>query len=147
MDLDSLKSTKFSKINGKVKLLKVSLGIIANFEVQFVAELVCARCLNNFSKEFNTSLILEYVEGKDPYRTTEKVELRPEDIDKVFFCGSEIDLSTGLREAIILSLPTVPLCKEDCLGLCPVCGKNLNEGKCQCKAKNGSFSYPPITHR
>ena len=44
-----------------------------------------------------------------------------------------IELSELLREDIILNLPTVLLCREDCKGLCPKCGQNLNDGPCGCK--------------
>ena len=36
-----------------------------------------------------------------------------------------------LRDTILLSIPLKPLCREECKGLCPVCGKNLNEGECE----------------
>ena len=43
-----------------------------------------------------------------------------------------VDLTDELRESIILHLPTYPVCREDCRGVCPQCGKNLNEGPCSC---------------
>ena len=43
-----------------------------------------------------------------------------------------VDLTEELRESIILGLPTYPVCREDCRGVCPQCGKNLNEGPCAC---------------
>ena len=42
------------------------------------------------------------------------------------------DLTDDLRECIILTLPTYPVCREDCRGICPTCGRNLNEGSCSC---------------
>lgn len=44
-----------------------------------------------------------------------------------------VDLTDELRECIILCLPSNPVCDEDCKGLCPRCGKNLNNGACSCK--------------
>ena len=44
----------------------------------------------------------------------------------------EVDITEDLREAIILNLPRFPLCDEACKGLCPQCGKDLNEGPCGC---------------
>ena len=46
--------------------------------------------------------------------------------------GTTIDLSDGLREDILITFPQHFLCKEDCLGLCPRCGANWNEGPCDC---------------
>ncbi len=44
----------------------------------------------------------------------------------------QLDLDELLRADVLLELPTKYLCKPDCKGLCPVCGKNLNDGKCDC---------------
>ncbi|MGN0852648.1 MAG: YceD family protein [Kiritimatiellia bacterium] len=43
-----------------------------------------------------------------------------------------VDLTDELRQCIILALPTYPVCREDCRGVCAMCGKNLNEGSCAC---------------
>ncbi|KXL51792.1 hypothetical protein CLNEO_28590 [Anaerotignum neopropionicum] len=48
------------------------------------------------------------------------------------FSGDQIDLTDFVKRSIISSLPMKILCSEDCKGLCPVCGKNLNEGECGC---------------
>ena len=49
-----------------------------------------------------------------------------------FYSGNEIDLRKAIEDNIVLSLPSQFLCKEDCLGLCPVCGMNLNQSICSC---------------
>ena len=46
----------------------------------------------------------------------------------------KLDLDALVREDILLALPTKYLCKEDCKGLCPLCGQNLNKGQCSCSA-------------
>jgi hypothetical protein len=48
------------------------------------------------------------------------------------FKGDELDLSQLAREQILLNLPEQVLCREDCKGICPTCGKDLNEGDCKC---------------
>jgi uncharacterized protein len=45
----------------------------------------------------------------------------------------EIDLEPLARETVVLELPQAPLCREDCLGLCPHCGVDRNEGTCSCE--------------
>ena len=45
----------------------------------------------------------------------------------------EIDLEPLARETVVLELPQAPLCREDCLGLCPDCGVDRNEGTCSCE--------------
>jgi uncharacterized protein len=99
------------------------------------------RCLGKYARDCEVELHLDYVEGEDPYMHLENVELAAHDADKAFYHGSQIDLSVGIREAIILSQPATSLCKDDCLGLCPVCGANLNKRRCACKVeKVGPFT-------
>lgn len=52
--------------------------------------------------------------------------------DYIVIEGDELDLDELIYSDIILLTPTKFLCKEDCKGLCPTCGKNLNEGDCAC---------------
>ena len=62
------------------------------------------------------------------------VEENPDDDPSLFTLeGNEIDLSEILSTCLILDMETKFLCKEDCKGLCPKCGKNLNLGPCGCR--------------
>ena len=62
--------------------------------------------------------------------------MNDEENDTLLLVENEsIELDDLLREDILLELPTKFLCKPDCKGLCPGCGKNLNEGKCDCSAR------------
>ena len=62
------------------------------------------------------------------------VEENPEDDPSLFVLeGNEIDLDEILSTLFILDMETKFLCKEDCKGLCPTCGKNLNLGPCGCR--------------
>ena len=47
--------------------------------------------------------------------------------------AEEVDISDDVRDELLIELPMNPLCKEDCKGLCPVCGADLNKKKCRCK--------------
>jgi uncharacterized protein len=55
-----------------------------------------------------------------------------EQVDEELFSGKEIDLDPIVREQLLLALPPYPLCRESCKGLCPVCGRNLNDAECGC---------------
>ena len=46
--------------------------------------------------------------------------------------GTQVELGKMLREQLILTSPIQPLCRPDCLGLCQICGRNLNQGPCRC---------------
>ncbi|MGH7769034.1 MAG: YceD family protein, partial [Candidatus Binatia bacterium] len=49
----------------------------------------------------------------------------------------EIQLTPLVREQVLLALPTRPLCDENCRGLCPKCGVDLNENSCRCSSSKG----------
>jgi len=52
-----------------------------------------------------------------------------------------VDLTPQIREDIILELPQKALCENECKGLCPVCGKNLNEGACRCEPQKQDLRW------
>jgi uncharacterized protein len=59
-------------------------------------------------------------------------EMDDEDLETSYYRDDQIDLSELLREQFYLALPMKPLCRDDCRGLCPECGINLNAGTCTC---------------
>lgn len=83
---------------------------------------MCGRCL----KEFSADTRAEVVEKFYP-KGTEQIE------DDAFVYDSDvIDITEPLRESLLLAEPIQALCKQDCRGLCPVCGADLNDGDCGC---------------
>ena len=91
----------------------------------------CARCLGQFAlalaQDFEFVLVPERPQEED-------VELEDDDLALSFFSGTEIDLEPLCSEQAILALPTRALCREDCRGLCPVCGNDRNTEACTCDA-------------
>lgn len=143
-----MKSVKrFGSISARVKLNSTTIGITANFKVAFKAYLKCARCLECFTKEFQASLYLVYIHGKDPKKDAEKVDLKFSEVERVYLSGNSIDLSVGIREAIVLSIPITLLCHEGCRGLCPVCGINKNTKKCKCKVEDVGLFTPVLVKK
>jgi len=63
---------------------------------------------------------------------SKETHLENSDLDTDVIEGNELDLTEIAREQILLNLPEQELCKEDCRGICPTCGKDLNEGECRC---------------
>lgn len=87
----------------------------------------CDNCLAEFERNLEDSFTLFY--------TTDK-EVSTDDENIVHVLGSsvhEIDLNEGIRESLLLALPMRLLCRDDCKGICPGCGANLNEETCSCK--------------
>lgn len=91
----------------------------------------CARCLEQyeFQVDFRLSRVFVPAQGRDGEED--------EDAEIERYSGEEIDLSPVIREGVLLSLPTQPLCRGECRGLCPQCGANLNAAACQCSARRG----------
>ncbi len=91
----------------------------------------CARCLSPVSGDF--SMPFERTVVTEGTLTEEQLE---DDIDEyVVLCDGILDIDDAVREAIILAFPMRILCDEDCLGLCPKCGKPRREGDCGCTTK------------
>ena len=90
--------------------------------VTAVAETRCSRCLEPVELPVKASLDVTFDRQPDP-----------EDPDLYSFEASTIELTDAVRDALLLELPMRVLCSEDCRGLCPVCGINLNKGTCTCQ--------------
>ncbi len=90
-------------------------GNILNVKGAFRAKvkLRCSRCNEKFLSEIKGKFERDY-----PLTTKDT-----------------LDITDGIREEVILAYPLVLLCKKNCKGLCPQCGKNLNKAKCSCKAE------------
>ena len=58
--------------------------------------------------------------------------------------GAELDLREALREHVVLATPQYPVCREDCKGLCPVCGGDRNRVACQCKSEDRRNEKAPF---
>lgn len=86
----------------------------------------CRRCLKDLPVDFREEFAVLFAppEEVDP---EEDHEIRPLEPD-----GSRLDLSDAIREEVVLVAPTYFLCREDCRGLCPQCGVDLNETDCDC---------------
>jgi uncharacterized protein len=90
-------------------------------------EAACARCLSPVSGEFTLDLE-KTVAPRDILE-----DLPEEKLDEyVIIDDGFLDMDEQLKEQLELEFPSRFLCDEDCLGLCQRCGKNLNEGKCDC---------------
>ena len=95
-------------------------------------ELSCSRCLEPFRMPVDASFDLRYLPASEMVSDGER-ETQDEDLDIGYYRDDQIDLNELLREQFYLALPMKPLCQEDCRGLCPQCGTNLNTSTCACE--------------
>ncbi|MDD5477723.1 MAG: YceD family protein [Candidatus Omnitrophica bacterium] len=109
LETDLIKPRSDLKIKAQVYRITNALTVELNIRAFLYAD--CSRCLEEFGWEFNKDVQLSF----------------PLDTDTTF-----IDLNPSIREEVILDYPIKPLCKITCKGLCVKCGKNKNEGGCNC---------------
>ena len=93
--------------------------------------LPCNRCAEEFTYTIDT-LFHCHEEPMSHATTDSDQSLRKRDMDIDHYAGEEIEINNLIREQVLLAVPMHPLCKPDCLGLCPKCGQNLNIKKCNC---------------
>ncbi len=118
-----------SLAGGTVRLMRTQRGVLVHADVQVRPQLECGRCLQPFETELRLLIDEEFIPLRDPV-TGEAVSADP---DEFRIDGrNHLDLSEAVRQYEQAALPIRPLCREDCAGLCPACGQNLNERRCDC---------------
>lgn len=96
--------------------------------------LTCSRCLEPFPFPVAPEIAVRLL--PKPTVREEEVELSGDDLEVEFYDGDVLDLAALLRAETLLALPMKPLCREECRGLCPVCGGNRNQGLCACEKRS-----------
>ena len=119
---------------GTAELLANTLGEIrirGDLKVRMRSD--CDRCLEpaEFPIDSNFDLFYRPAQGD----LGEEVEIDGGESEIAFYEGGGIELMDVLREYVLLSMPMQRICREDCHGICPVCGQNRNATKCACQVK------------
>jgi uncharacterized protein len=94
----------------------------------------CARCLEQYPRAMGQELDLFYLPRAkgEPQEQAEEVELSDHEVVVGYYDADRLDLAEVIREQIVLGLPLKPLCREDCRGRCPSCGRDRNSEPCTC---------------
>ena len=111
LDLDTGIIKFRGPVQVKAEVFKITNAVSFDLEIKAQMYCLCSRCIEEFELPLNKRL-------KFSYSVDRTVQV--------------IDLDPDIRQEVILEYPLKPLCRRDCQGLCPVCGKNLNLGKCSC---------------
>jgi uncharacterized protein len=115
-------------IEGHVHLARTNRGLIVTADLTTALHAECARCLREIEVPIQVRIEEEALPLIDIH-TGAAVALEPgEDEPLRLTDHHELDLETSVREAIQLAEPIAPLCREDCPGLCAVCGERLDDG-------------------
>jgi len=105
----------------------------------------CDRCLGRAQFPLEASLDLFYRPVSYIAREAE-VEIDEGEAELGFYQGGGIELEDILREQILLLMPMQRICREDCKGICPACGKNRNETPCDCKTEHPDDRWGALEH-
>lgn len=125
----------------------LSLGGLIEIEgeVSTAVELLCGRCLETFNLSLSSSFAMTFSRGLPVVGSDDgedEVELSAEEMGLIPFDGDELDLREPVQDQILMALPLQALCRDDCRGLCPQCGVDLNQTNCGCEppAFNSRFA-------
>ena len=127
----------------RVKASKVGDKYLLAGRVSGAVSLKCDRCLEAFRSDLEIPFSVFLVSPKSGQSEAE-AELLDEDLEVDFIHGETLDLDATIKEQIFLSLPMKSICKEECLGLCLLCGANLNEGPCHCSQRKTSLVFSKL---
>jgi uncharacterized protein len=125
-------------VNGSLNRIDDDVYLNGTVMTSVVAS--CSRCLDTLSYPINSDLKAHFVPPDDRFTSERDVELHASDIDAEVYENQQIDLTQSIRDSILLAVPVICLCKENCKGICSQCGKNLNQGLCKCE--NEPFTDP-----
>ncbi|MCI8386937.1 MAG: DUF177 domain-containing protein [Clostridiales bacterium] len=126
--IDGVTLTTPVKVTGEIVNMGGYICLKARAEVEYDTE--CARCLEPLHRSLTVELERTVVNHGSLENTSD------EDADDYLeIVDGELDIETTIAEELMMNFPIRELCSENCKGLCPKCGKNLNEGECGCVTK------------
>lgn len=128
----------YGSFKSNVKLNRLHDQVIISVHSTFKVKFECDRCGTEFKTKLSSDYQMVYLMNEVPAETDSiNVSYLNRDADK-------IDISSDVREFALLAVPMKKLCKEDCKGLCPNCGKDLNKEICSCKKDEIDPRWKPL---
>jgi uncharacterized protein len=124
-------NVRFGPGRGSVVLRMIGDDIMAEGAIRGEAIAPCARCLGEARVALEANVHLYYW-PKDEETGSKIATFEPGEPDYGVYEGDTLDPDEDLRELLLVETPAVILCRDDCKGLCPTCGANLNEKPCDC---------------
>lgn len=118
---------KTVEVNASIE--KTNRQLLVHVEANSGGAFVCDRCLDEFDRDVHAEYSILYVQDQQPPPDAEETE---EEVQYLPADANIIDMGEDVRQYLVLSLPLKTLCREECAGLCPVCGINRNKATCSC---------------
>ena len=130
LDDAELRLIEPAEIRGRVRRKGEEVELRGELEGKVAA--TCDRCLQPVEIPVRSEFRERFVPAVS-WATEPQHELQEEDLNLAVFDGEAIELDDLVREELLLAMPAHVLCREDCKGLCPVCGIDRNLSSCQCE--------------
>ena len=128
LDREPLLGVSPVRLAGEVS--RIEKGFAFDARMDYSGRLECSRCLASYP--FENSEDFSLVLRKRPALGSGEIEVRSEELDEYFYEDPVISVEPIAEERIQMAVPMKPLCREDCRGLCPQCGQDLNVTACGC---------------
>lgn len=128
-------TVEFTKpVDVQVHVTNLGNAILLQGKVQTEVKLTCSRCLESFTFAVDTDFAEELVHVTEIEAYLADHPEAEEEENYSTYSTDELDIAPRVVEHLAFSLPMKPLCSEECKGLCPKCGRNLNlDGECGCE--------------
>ena len=119
-------------LSGHVRIRRINQGLLADGWVDLTLEQACTRCLKEFQQPMHVTFEELFYPTMD---VVTGMPVAPIDEEDAFPIDEHhlVDLTEAVRQQVLLDIPVVTLCTEECAGLCAQCGKDLNLGPCSCE--------------
>lgn len=129
-DDERVRLTQPPEISGRIVRKGATVALKGHLSTR--AEVDCDRCLKAIAFPVSVDFSLQYVTAED-YESSHAVELEEADMMLSIFDGRTVDIDEIVREQVLLTVPARALCRDDCAGLCPLCGIDRNMKECGCQ--------------
>ncbi|MFC2039656.1 DUF177 domain-containing protein [Chloroflexota bacterium] len=129
--LDIFGNGEENAVKGVITLLRTPCAVLVQADLTAGVPVTCSRCLAVFQSPTGIEIEEEFLPTVSP----ETGAALPQDDDPAVFTINsrhEIDLTEAIRQYVVMALPLKALCREDCAGMCPKCGQDLNQSRCEC---------------
>jgi uncharacterized protein len=131
-------------IKASLRVIRIADRFEVKGDVQTAVRLPCGRCLKAVETSLKSHFTLTYTarpEEMESFSEQNEIELRTEQINRIYFQGEKINLRDAIQEQVIMAFPIRVLCSKTCKGLCPQCGADLNAGDCGCYSRSSDSKF------
>ena len=133
VSVDGLELT--APLDVDLKLTNVGSRILVEGTLRTRVNLPCSRCAADHDENLDVRVDEQFLPHDSP-EVPQGEDFEPEQLSVFTYENDEIDIDEVVRQNLVASLPSRPLCSEDCRGLCARCGANLNEKACECESES-----------